>query len=403
VNTTSATSVVLSERLQALQAATAGPLEFLTQSEWARRAGEPGIADFVVGNPHEMPLAGFVSALRRHVEPRSADWFAYKMSEPAAQESIASALSEQHSGERFAPADVLLTTGAFAGLTVVLKTIIDVGDEVLFVSPPWFFYTALIVAEGGAPVRVCARADDFDLDLAAIEAAITPRTRAIIVNSPNNPTGRIYPPRTLAGLGEVLTRASRQNGRDIFLLSDEAYRRIIYDARAFTSPAAYYPHSFVIYTYGKQLLTPGQRLGYVALPPRMPAGEREHLRHALTLAQVASGYAFPNALLQYAVPELEELSVDVAHLQRKRDRLVSELRRIGYQVAAPEGTFYLLPRSPIADDGAFVEHLAQHDVFVLPGSVVELPGYFRMSLTATDEMIERALPTLTRAIDMRRA
>ena len=126
----------------------------------------------------------------------------------------------------------------------------------------------------------------------------------------------------------------------------------------------------------------------------MPANEREQLRDALTVAEVASGYAFPNALLQYAVPELEALSVDVAHLQRKRDRLVSELRRIGYQVAAPEGTFYLLPRSPLADDGEYVERLAQGDVFVLPGSVVELPGYFRMSLTATDEMIERALPTL---------
>ena len=209
-----AAPIALSQRLHALQAATAAPLEFLTQSEWARRRGDPSIADFVVGNPHEMPLEGFVSALRRHVEPHSSDWFAYKMSEPAAQDSIASALSNQFGGERFAPADVLLTTGAFAGLTVVLKTIVDAGDEVLFVSPPWFFYAALIVAEGGVPVRVCARADDFDLDLTAIEAAITPRTRAIILNSPNNPTGRIYPPRTLAGIAKVLTRASQRHGHD---------------------------------------------------------------------------------------------------------------------------------------------------------------------------------------------
>src|SRR5262249_16738813 len=163
-----------------------------------------------------MPLEGFVRALRRHVEPQSSDWFAYKMSEPAAQDSIASALSNQHGGERFAPADVLLTTGAFAGLTVVLKTIVDAGDEGLFVSPPGFLYGGVIVVEGGVPVRVCARADGFDLDVAAIEAAITPRTRAIIVNSPNNPTGRIYPPRTLAGIAKVLTRASQRHGRDIF-------------------------------------------------------------------------------------------------------------------------------------------------------------------------------------------
>src|SRR5262249_54496307 len=231
-----------------------------------------------------MPLEGFVRALRRHVEPQSSDWFAYKMSEPAAQDSIASALSNQHGGERFAPADVLLTTGAFAGLTVVLKTIIDAGDEVLFVSPPWFFYAALIVAEGGVPVRVCARADGFDLDVAAIEAAVTPRTRAIIVYSPNNPTARIYPPRQSAGIAKVLAPAAQRPGRDTVLLSDEASRRLIYGERPFTSPAAYYPHSFIIYTYGKQLLTPGQRLGYIALPPGMPANEREQLRDALTLA-----------------------------------------------------------------------------------------------------------------------
>jgi aspartate aminotransferase len=379
-----------SRRLGALQRVTAPVLQFLTQSTWARRQGEPGIADFVVGNPHEMPLPGFVDALRRQIEPRSADWFAYKLSEPAAREAVAVSLTARQGGEPFDPQDIFLTPGAFAGLTVALKTLIDPGDEVVFVSPPWFFYEALIVGEGGVPVRVKANVSDFDLDLAAIEAALTPRTRAIILNSPNNPTGRIYPPATLAGLGELLCRASEQSGR-----------RIVYDDRPYPSPWSFYAHSVIVYTYGKTLLTPGQRLGYLALPPSMPLADRELLRPAITLAQVAAGYAFPNALLQHALPELEALSIDVEDLQRKRDRLVGALRSMGYQVNVPEGTFYVLPRSPVADDLGFVERLAQRKVFVLPGTVVELPGYFRISLTATDEMIERALPTFAAALNDR--
>jgi len=191
-------------------------------------------------------------------------------------------------------------------------------------------------------------------------------------------------------LAQLLSDHSTRQGRPIFLLSDEAYSRILFDGRPFHSPTAYYPNTFLMYTYGKTLLTPGQRMGYIALPPTMP--DREALRPALTASQLTTGYAFPNALLQYALPELEGLSIDLAHLQRKRDTLVHALREAGYDVHLPEGTFYLLPRSPLADDWAFVERLAEHNILCLPGIVAEAPGYFRISLTANDDMLERALP-----------
>jgi aspartate aminotransferase len=243
-------------------------------------------------------------------------------------------------------------------------------------------------------VRV--RPDNFDLDLDAIAAAITPRTRAVLVNSPNNPTGKIYPPETLAALGQLLTAASERHGRTIYLISDEAYSRILFDGVDFPSPTAYYPASLLLYTYGKTLLTPGQRIGYIALAPDFPG--REALRDALFVAQLLTAYAFPNALLQHALPDLEKLSIDLAHLQRKRDRVVGELRRQGYELHVPQGTFYLLPRSPLADDLAFTDLLAEHNIFVLPGTVVEMPGHFRISLTASDEMIERALPGFAAAL-----
>jgi aspartate aminotransferase len=145
----------------------------------------------------------------------------------------------------------------------------------------------------------------------------------------------------------------------------------------------------LIYTYGKTLLTPGQRVGYIALSPTMP--QRERLREALYIAQLVTGFAFPNALLQHALSDLEKLSIDVRHLQHKRDWLVGALRRMGYELHTPEGTFYLLVRSPLVDDLAFIELLAEHDIFCLPGKVLEMPGYFRLSLTANDEMIEQSL------------
>jgi aspartate aminotransferase len=321
--------------------------------------------------------------------PQHDAWFAYQLSEPASQEIVAESLRKRL-GIPFVATDVSMTNGAFAGLSTTMRAVVDPGDEVIYNLPPWFFYETLIRGAGAQPVAVAVRPDDFDLDVDAIAAAITPRTRGIIVNSPNNPTGRIYPESTLLALAEILTDASERNGRPLFLFSDEAYNRIVFSGARFISPVEFYPYSFLIYTYGKTLLTPGQRLGYVALPPNMP--ERESMRNAILMAQVTTGYAFPNALLQHALADIEPLSIDVAHLERKRDHMVSALRSYGYDLHSPEGTFYLLPRSPIPDDMAFTERLADREVFVLPGSLAEIPGYFRISLTATDDMIDRALP-----------
>jgi aspartate aminotransferase len=252
------------------------------------------------------------------------------------------------------------------------------------------------VNSGGTPVSVKIDQQTFDLDLAAIEAAITEKTCLIIVNSPNNPTGKIYPSGTLQELSKILTQASERNGRPIYLLSDEAYRQILFDGRSFYSPTSYYPYSFMVYTYGKTLLTPGQRLGYIALPPEMP--ERELMRTAVFNIQALSGFAFTSALLQHALADIQPLSIDIEHLQYKRDWLVSALRESGYDVHSPEGTFYLLPRSPIEDDRVFTQLLAQEGVLCLPGSVAEMPGYLRLSLTANDEMIEQAIPKFAQVI-----
>jgi aspartate aminotransferase len=353
------------------------------------------VCDFAAGNPQEGAVDGYVEATKRWVEPRLPDWFGYKMSEPHAQKVVADDLRE-YLGIPFESEDIRLTNAAIGALAVTLRTVCEPGDEVIIISPPHFLYPALIVATGATPVAVKIDAQTMDLDLVAIGAAITERTRAIIVNTPHNPTGKIFPPETLEGLAALLSEESDRH-QPIYLLSDEAYNRILFDDRTFTSPAAFYPRTLLIYSYGKVLLAPGQRIGYIAIAPDMP--ERDELRSGLTMAQIVTGWAFPNALLQHALVDLDPLSVDMKNLQARRDRMVDELRSMGYELHVPDATFYLMPRSPIPDDDAFCERLGEEGIIAMPGSFLELPGYFRLSLTATDDMIERSLPGFARAID----
>lgn len=358
--------------------------------------GQPGACDFTFGNPQEMPLAGLVAALRANVEPRAVDWFAYKASEAEPRAIIAAALSEEL-GLGFEPDDIAMTQGAFGAIALAFRMLAEVGDEVVIPVPGWFCYAPMLRAADLVPVRVALEPASFDLDLAAIDAAIGPRTRLVVVNSPANPTGRIFARADLAALAALLEAASARIGRRIWLLSDEPYRRIRFDGIGFTSPAAVYPWTLVDYSYGKVLLAPGARLGYLALSPLMPAAERAALRAAMMPVQAAIGWGFPDALMQYSVAALEGLSIDIAVLAKKRDRMLGALAECGYRLTRPEGTFYLWGEAPGGDALGFAEGLAARGVHVMPGTLFERPAHFRISLTATEAMIERALPAFREA------
>jgi aspartate aminotransferase len=354
-----------------------------------------GRLDFTFGDPREMPPEAYVSALREAVTPRHEGWFAYTMYVVEAQQAAAASLARL-TGLPFEPDDMLLTTGGFAALSVGMKVVADPGDEVIFSLPPWFMYEPVAVEAGLVPVKVTIDHETLDLDLDAIAAAITPRTRLVIVNTPNNPTGLVYSPETLIRLATILEEASARHGRRIFLLSDEPYNRIVFSGHRFHTPAEFYPSTLIAYSYGKTLLSPGQRLGYLALPPALP--DRDALRAAGRAVQWASGYLFPNAVMQYALPELETQAFDVARLERRRDLMVDALTEMGYRVHRPQGTFYLFPRSPIPDDEAFARLLAEQGILVIPGAIFETPGFFRICLTATEETCERSLPGFAAAI-----
>jgi len=380
-----------SNRSLATDRAFAAVRNFVFDSRYGERRGDPDIADFTFGNPHEMPLDGLVSAIRDNALPGNKDWFAYKTSEEEPQALVAAALSRELDLP-FEPADVALTSGAFGAIAVALRLVLDAGDEAIYSEPAWFCYEPMLLAADAKPRKVALAMPRFDLDLDAIEAAIGPGTRLVIVNTPHNPTGRIYSREVLADLAQRLERASKRIGRRIFLLSDEPYRRLRFDERGFTSPASVYPWTLISYSYGKVLLAPGQRLGYLAFSPRMPIEDREALRNAVLSTQMALGWCFPNAIMQYSVSRLERLSIDVGALHRRRDALTGVLMRAGHVVLPPEGTFYLWVKWRSGDAQAHWNALADRGVFVMPGSLMDAPDYFRISLTASDAMVERALP-----------
>lgn len=383
---------VLSRRIAAASRSFGPVQDFYYSSRYSEQRFADGTCDFTFGNPHELPLRGIVDAIQWRAEPLDKNWFAYKASEEASQAFLADHVGKEL-GLDFAPADIALTGGAFAAIMVALRLLLDAGDEVIHLEPGWFCYEPMALAADAVPRKVALRPPGFDLDLEAIDAAITDRTRLVIVNTPNNPTGRIYDRAALTDLAALLERASARIGRRIFLLSDEPYRRLRFDGRGFISPAGIYPWTLISYSYGKVLLSPGQRLGYLALSPLMPSRERTSLQDAMFSAQMSLGWCFPNAVMQYALPDLETLSIDVAALARRRDLLLPALQNAGCRIVTPEGTFYLWARWPEGGDpGRTWNALADRDVFVLPGTVLNRPDYFRISLTASDEMVARSIP-----------
>ncbi|MBM9596195.1 aminotransferase class I/II-fold pyridoxal phosphate-dependent enzyme [Roseitranquillus sediminis] len=372
-------------------------LDFFEANARERAAGG-ATADFTFGNPNEMPLAGLVDALRDAAVPRDPSWFAYKTNEDEPREVLARSL-EAELDLPFEPEDIALTQGAFGAIALAFSLLLEPGDEVVIPQPGWFCYAPLLVGRGCRATAAPLAPGSYDLDVDAIAQAMTPRTRIVVVNSPANPTGRIYGHTALGDLAAAVSAASDRFGRRIFILSDEPYRRIRYDGAGFVSPAAVYPWTLVDYSYGKILLAPGQRLGYLALSPTMPAADRGEFRGALVTSQMALGWGFADALMQHALPRLETLSIDIDALASRRDRLLGAMEHWGYRMVRPEGTFYLWGRAPGGDAERFAAFLKPHGVRVMPGTVFDCPSDFRLCLTATDEMVERALPAFQAAAE----
>jgi aspartate aminotransferase len=308
---------------------------------------------------------------------------------------VAKYLASQ-TGLSFSANDVVMTCGAAGGLNVALKTIVEAGDEVVIFTPYFVEYIYYIDNVQGVAVTVPTD-ENFLPNLKALEKSITAKTKAVIVNSPNNPTGIVYDEAVFKGIGDVLRKKESEYGTEIYLISDDIYRRLVYDGMTCPYVFKYHPHSILVTSYSKDLALPGERIGYIAVNPGCDG--RDELVAGMVFCNRVLGFVNAPALMQNVVRNLQEASVDIGQYQKKRDLLYNALSEMGYSIVKPSGAFYMFPESPLDDDLAFVRELQKHNVLVVPGTGFGAHGYFRISYCVDDRVIESALPRFKKAAE----
>ncbi|NLE10007.1 MAG: pyridoxal phosphate-dependent aminotransferase [Actinobacteria bacterium] len=375
--------------------------EAAQHSSWIRQMFEEGarlaathgrdkVFDFSIGNPNLEPPAEFQRVIEELVRDPAPGLHGYMSNAGYAfARSAVAAFLAQEQGVPTTGDHVVMTVGAGGSLNVVLKTILDPGDEVV-VPRPYFMEYDYYVDNHGGVLKAVDTTRDFQLDVDAIEAAIGSKTRAVLINSPNNPTGRVYPESAVRALGELLERRSRENGRIIYLIADEPYRRIVYDGAQVAPIMQAYSGTIIASSYSKELSLAGERIGFVAANPAIP--KIGLVMEGLIMANRILGFVNAPSLMQRVVARLQGVSVDVAPYKRNRDLLCQGLTEAGFEVVKPEGAFYLFPRSPIEDDVAFCREMQEHLVLVVPGRGFGLAGHFRMAYCVAPEVVDGALP-----------
>jgi aspartate aminotransferase len=376
--------------------------EHLAKSSWIRRMFEEGarlkqergadkVFDFTLGNPEIEPPPAVLAAARRVLDSDAPHLHAYmpNAGHPKVREAVARRLGAA-TGLPYTANHVIMTVGAGGALNTVLKALLNPGDEVITVAPFFVEYVFYAENHGGRLVVVRPRAD-LTPDVAAIEAAITPRTRAILLNSPNNPSGVIYPASTFVEIEALLARVAQP----IAVISDEPYRALVFDGVVVPEVPPLVTRAIIATSWSKALALPGERIGYLAFSPRMP--EAADLFEACTFTSRVLGFVNAPALWQWVVAEVGDQAIDVAPYREKRDLMYEGLRKIGYECVKPQGAFYVFPRTPIDDDVAFVRLLAEEGVLTVPGSGFGMPGHIRISLTVDRDTVVRALPGFARA------
>ena len=373
--------------------------EWMEQSSWIRRMFEEGTAlkaqygeervfDFSIGNPDLEPPSLFSKRLQSIVSENQRGKHGYMPNAgyPETRKAVADYLSQEHrvkiSGEQ-----VIMTCGAGGGLNVVLKTLLNPGEDVI-IPVPYFVEYLFYVSNHGGNCKLVKTRDDFSLDLSKIEKVISSKTKAIIVNSPHNPTGRVYDNRSMKELGELLREKTKEIGREIYLVSDEPYSKIIYDNIYVPSVFEAYENSILITSYSKELSIPGERIGFVAVNPQ--AEPLEDFVEGMVFCNRTLGFVNAPALMQRVIQHLQGVSVDITVYQKRRDLLCENLASMGYRFVRPEGAFYLFPRTPI-DDVSFVQELQSENILTVPGRGFGMPGFFRIAYCVDEEVIRRSL------------
>jgi aspartate aminotransferase len=355
-----------------------------------------GLCDLSYANAYDGPSPEVIEAIRQALDaPETLDlqYTPYGGS-TITRRLVAHSLSQSHD-VHFNWRDIVMTPGAMSALNILFRAVQtgEWSDEVIVVTPCWLDYPLYLSHLHIRPIFVPVESSSLHLDLERIKEVIGPRTRAVILSQPANPTGILYTDEELRQLAVLLRSAKNE----ILLISDECHREVLFGDHAFVSPSRHYDSTCIVYSFGKSHFMQGQRIGYVAVSPRMKDGNE--VRVLLERLCRIMGFCTPTALMQLAVRNMLGIRPDLSRISVRRQRVISELAESGYALVPSQATFFLYPQAPGLDDFAFVEDLAAKGVMVLPSTMFHHSGYFRMSLTATDEMLDRALPVLQAAIE----
>lgn len=382
--------------------------EQMKASSWIRRMFEEGmelrqkhgaenVFDLSLGNPLLEPPSEFNSVLRRIVNEDASGTHRYMPNGgfPDVRAAVAKQLAAE-SGVPFTGADILMTVGAAGALNVILRSILDQDDEVVIIAPYFAEYIFYIQHQTGV-VREAQSGPDFMPDIESLKSNLNERTRAIIINTPNNPSGVIYPESVVAEIGEAIQEAEEKHGTEIYLISDEPYRKLIYSDDPFPFIFKHHIRSIVATSHSKDLGLAGERIGHIAVNPSDP-GKTEFM-DAATFALRTLGFVNAPALMQRVVAEIQDATVDVSEYRQKRDFLYGALTDMGYSCVKPDGAFYLFPESPMKDDVKFVNLLQSKLVLTVPGVGFGTPGYFRASYCVEDRVLEGSLKGFKEALE----
>ncbi len=362
-----------------------------------KKKGEENVFDFTLGNPITEPPDAFKQRLRELASDKTPGTHAYMPNSgiPWVREKIAAYLSQQ-TGIDYTANYIVMTVGAAGALNVILKALMDPGDEILTFAP--FFVEYRVYADNfNGTLKPVPTDEAFMPDFEALKASVTEKTKALIINSPHNPTGVVYSEETIKTLSETLQQVSQKIGHPIYLISDEPYRKIVFDNATVPYPSVYYKDTILITSHSKDLSLPGERIGYLAIHPK--STDAVALSVATNFTNRILGYVNAPALMQRIVAELQDEPADAVGYQRKRDLLYPALVSYGYECVKPMGAFYLFPKAPGGDDVAFINHLKKFDILAVPGSGFGAPGYFRIAYCVKESIIEKSLSGFKSAIE----
>ena len=365
----------------------------------AKKYGVENVYDFSLGNPSVLPPTQIKESIEKIINEEDANYVHGYMNNSGYEDvrKIVANNINKNQGTSFTEKNIIMTVGAAGGLNIILKTILNPNEEVIVFAPYFGEYANYVANYDGKLVVIAPNLDDFQPNLKELEETITPNTKAVIINTPNNPTGVIYSENTIVELSNILRKKEKEYNSCIYLISDEPYRELVYDGETVPYVTKYYNNTIVGYSYSKSLSLPGERIGYLVIPNELDY--YEEIFNGASVANRVLGFVNAPSLMQRVVARCIDAKVDIDIYNRNRELLYGSLKEYGYECIKPQGAFYLFIKAPGGDDILFVNEAKKHRILIVPGSSFGCPGYCRIAYCVSYDMIERSLEEFKNLIE----